>query len=58
MRFLFCFPESKKWLGRVQARDYFEAQGRNEAELAVGACAQALAEFEADPRVRTAVRAG
>ena len=38
----------KKWLGRIQARDYFEAPGRNEAELAVEACAQALAEFEAD----------
>ena len=38
----------KKWLGRVQARDYFEARGRNEAGLAVEACAQALAEFEAE----------
>ena len=38
----------RKWLGRVQARDYFGADGRNEAEQAVEACARALAEFEAD----------
>lgn len=38
----------KKWLGRVQARDYFEADGRHAAELAVDTCARALAEFEAE----------
>jgi hypothetical protein len=36
----------QKWLTRVQARDYFEARGRREAEEAVERCASELAAFE------------
>ena len=38
----------QKWLGRVRARDYFDAQGRSEAEQAVERCAAELAAFEAE----------
>jgi hypothetical protein len=38
----------RKWLSRVRARDYFDADGRAEAEAAVAACAEALAQFEAE----------
>jgi hypothetical protein len=38
----------RKWLGRVRARDYFDAEGRAEAEAAVARCAEALARFEAE----------
>jgi hypothetical protein len=38
----------QKWLGRVRARDYFEAPGRLEAEQAVERCAVELAAFEAE----------
>jgi hypothetical protein len=38
----------QKWLTRVQARDYFDARGRTEAEQAVERCASELAAFEAD----------
>jgi hypothetical protein len=38
----------RKWLGRVRARDYFNAEGRAEAEAAVARCAEALAQFEAE----------
>lgn len=38
----------RTWLGRVQARDYFEAPGSTEAVAAVERCAEALAAFEAD----------
>ena len=38
----------RKWLGRVQARDYFGAPGRAEAEAAFERCAVELAEFEAE----------
>jgi hypothetical protein len=36
----------RTWLERVQARDYFGAEGRAEAEAALERCAAALAEFE------------
>jgi hypothetical protein len=36
----------QKWLTRVQARDYFDARGRREAEEAVERCANELAAFE------------
>jgi hypothetical protein len=38
----------RKWLGRVSARDYFDAPGRVEAEQAVERCAEELAVFEAE----------
>ena len=38
----------RKWLRRIQARDYFAADGRTEAEHAVERCSAALAEFEAE----------
>lgn len=38
----------RKWLRRVEARDYFGAEGRAAAEQAVERCAEALAEFEAE----------
>jgi hypothetical protein len=38
----------RKWLARVRARDYFDADGRAEAEAAVERCADALGQFEAD----------
>lgn len=36
----------RTWLERVQARDYFGAEGRAEAEAAVERCAEAFAQFE------------
>jgi hypothetical protein len=38
----------RKWLRRVEARDYFAAAGRAEAEEAVARCADALAAFEVE----------
>jgi hypothetical protein len=38
----------QKWLAAIKARDYFQAPGAAEAEAAVAACEQALAEFEAE----------
>jgi hypothetical protein len=38
----------QKWLAAIRARDYFDAPGAAEAEAAVAACEQALAEFEAE----------
>ncbi len=38
----------QKWLAAIKARDYFDAPGATEAEAAVAACEQALAEFEAE----------
>ena len=38
----------QKWLARVEARDYFDAPGRAEAEQAVESCASELALFEAE----------
>jgi Protein ChrB, N-terminal len=38
----------QKWLTRVQARDYFDARGRTEAEQAVERCASELVAFEAE----------
>lgn len=38
----------RKWLRRVEARDYFSAAGRDAAVAAVEQCAVALAEFEAE----------
>lgn len=38
----------RTWLGRVQARDYFDAPGAAEAAAAVEGCVEALAAFEAD----------
>ena len=38
----------QKWLAAIKARDYFDAPGAAEAEAAVAACEQALAEFEAE----------
>ncbi len=38
----------RKWLDRIEARDYFDADGRGSAEAAVESCAEALAEFEAE----------
>lgn len=38
----------QKWLARVEARDYFAAPGRAEAEEAVERCGEALAQFEAE----------
>ncbi len=38
----------KTWLKRVQARDYFDAAGRAEAETAIERCAAELAAFEAE----------
>lgn len=37
----------RTWLGKITARDYFDAPGRAAAETAVADCAEALAEFEA-----------
>lgn len=37
----------RTWLGKITARDYFNAPGKAAAEAAVAQCAQALAEFEA-----------
>jgi hypothetical protein len=37
----------RAWLGKIVARDYFNAPGRAAAEAAVAQCAQALAQFEA-----------
>lgn len=36
----------RTWLKRVQARDYFGAEGRAEAEAAIERCAEELAAFE------------
>lgn len=38
----------RTWLNRVQARDYFGAAGRAEAEVAIERCAEELAAFEAE----------
>lgn len=38
----------RTWLKRVQARDYFGADGRAEAEAAIERCAEELAAFEAE----------
>lgn len=38
----------KRWLAAIQARDYFDAPGREEAAAAVAACEHALAEFESE----------
>jgi ChrB-like protein len=38
----------RKWLGRVRVRDYFDADGRAEAEAAVERCTEALAQFETE----------
>jgi hypothetical protein len=38
----------QKWLAAIKARDYFDAGGAAEAEAAVAACEQALAEFESE----------
>lgn len=38
----------RTWLKRVQARDYFGADGRAEAEAAIERCAEELATFEAE----------
>lgn len=38
----------QKWLAAIRARDYFNAPGADQAALAVAACEQALAEFEAE----------
>jgi hypothetical protein len=37
----------RAWLAKIEARDYFDAPGRAEAEAAVEECARALAEFAA-----------
>lgn len=38
----------RKWLRRVERRDYFGAEGRAAAEEAIERCAAALAAFEAE----------
>lgn len=38
----------RKWLASIRARDYFHAEGYEQATAAVERCAHALAEFEAD----------
>ena len=38
----------QKWLAAVRKRDYFGADGREQAEAAVDACEKALSEFEAE----------
>lgn len=38
----------KRWLASIEARDYFDAPGHEEAVAAVAACEQALADFEAE----------
>ncbi|MGI9032982.1 MAG: Chromate resistance protein ChrB [Acidimicrobiales bacterium] len=38
----------RTWLSRIKARDYFEAEGGDEAAKAVDTCARTLAAFEAD----------
>jgi uncharacterized protein YciI len=38
----------QRWLAAIKARDYFGASGAAEAEAAVAACEQALAEFESE----------
>lgn len=38
----------RTWLKRVQARDYFGAEGRAEAEAAIERCVEELAAFEAE----------
>lgn len=35
----------RSWLAKIEARDYFSAPGRAEAQAAVKACASALADF-------------
>jgi hypothetical protein len=42
----------RAWLARVQARDYFGADGAAEAQAAVERCVAALAEFESDALAR------
>ena len=37
----------RAWLAKIEARDYFDAPGRGEAEAAVEECAGALSEFAA-----------
>jgi hypothetical protein len=38
----------RSWLGRIQARDYFDTPDRSQAQAAVERCAAALAAFEAE----------
>jgi hypothetical protein len=38
----------QRWLAAIQARDYFDAPGAGDADAAVAACEQALAEFESE----------
>jgi hypothetical protein len=38
----------QKWLAAIKARDYFGAPGAAEAQAAVAACEEALAEFESE----------
>ncbi len=38
----------QRWLAAIKARDYFGAPGAADAEAAVAACEQALAEFESE----------
>jgi hypothetical protein len=38
----------RTWLRRIETKDYFEADGRKEAEAAVARCAELLDEFEAE----------
>jgi hypothetical protein len=42
----------QKWLAAVRKRDYFGADGRDQAEAAVDACERALSEFEAEAYAR------
>lgn len=47
-----------RWLGTIQARDYFDAPGGVEAVDAVSACRRALAGFEAEALRHESARAG
>jgi hypothetical protein len=38
----------QKWLAAVRKRDYFDADGREQAEAAVEACEKTLSDFEAE----------
>jgi hypothetical protein len=38
----------QKWLAAIQARDYFDAPGGQEAAAAVASCEEALAQFESE----------
>jgi hypothetical protein len=48
----------ERWLKAIQARDYFDAPGGDDAAAAVDACRRALAEFEAEALRAESTQAG